>query len=824
MTAPIITPLSSYHFKQAGARDSLPCHDLSSSTTDIFSDLLHHNIIKNPYFGKNELSVQWVAEEDWIYHTSFEPPLDLPFHILQFDGLDTFAKVYLDDTLILTSQNQFHSHSINISRLITSEIRRYRLSIHFSSALKQGQLLEHKHGRLIASNGDSSRVYVRKSQHHYGWDWGPKLIGCGISGPIKLVSFHEAFVDSVYALLTRIDGEKWQLAISWELRSPEFEPDWEIIDSNPVKVRVYDPSGGLILDTLCCDQRVTLDLNPRLWFPRGYGALALYTIKVGHKVLHHGFRKVELVQEKYANEPGKLFYFTINDVPVFCLGSNWIPCDMFSSRVSPKDITQWLEIAAKGGQNCIRVWGGGYYEDEHFYNECDRLGLLVLQDFMFACAQYPNNREFEESVAKEVQDQVTRLRNHPCIIHYFGNNEDYILGEELGFEPQRHLYEKVIPKVFHSLCDTLYTYSLPYGGGLSNLALEGDFHQWNIWHGSQEKYQGWGKLLGRFVLEFGMEAYPDLETLSACVGQGQLYPQSPEIEFHNKAGGFELRLAKYLAENLDFSRENLTLKRFIYLTQLLQSECVLYAYKSARRAWKNHRCGGALVWQLNDCWPCISWSIVDNEKREKMAYWAIKRESLDVLVNFERRELLKATGKEPEKLIDSTHDYRPREYLLELWGSSIGQPLMVDVEIKAWSLAGALLLEKRLRDVELEGNTSTELWKQSLDSEEEVFCAVIKNRDGVLARAYNWPQPLKHWPLARKPAGGLLENPLFIQCRVFSDSLMISTNKPVKGLVLKAGLKKIQWSDNGFDLCPGDLKLIRAPGLKYDDVLDITHY
>ncbi|KRZ98589.1 uncharacterized protein AC631_05655, partial [Debaryomyces fabryi] len=293
----------------------------------------------------------------------------------------------------------------------------------------------------------------------------------------------------------------------------------------------------------------------------------------------------------------------------------------------------------------VRVWAGGIYESDFFYETCDRLGIMVWQDFMFACGQYPGYPEFIENIKFEAIDQIKRLRNHCSIALYAGNNEDYQVAEQFNLEwdrndvsgdysktnfPARTIYENVLPKLVGEYSvDVPYHPGSPWGGNGTADETTGDVHQWNVWHGNQEKYQDWYRLGGRFVSEFGMEALPNRKTYEACITDPtELYPQSETVDHHNKADGFERRLALYVIENIKV--KGLDLDSWIYATQLMQLECLGYAYRCWRRQWKGdgqRYAGGAIVWQINDCWPVASWAICDFYKRPKLAYYSVKRES-----------------------------------------------------------------------------------------------------------------------------------------------------------------------------------------------------
>ena len=584
--------------------------------------------------------------------------------------------------------------------------------------------------------------------------------------------------------------------------------------------------------------------SPKLWYPRKYGKQPLYsltsTLLANGDVLdmvrkRFGLRRVKIVQRKVNNAPGTSFIFEINNIPVFCGGSNWIPADSFLTRSTPGKYLDWVRMAADGNQVMLRVWGGGIYEEDAFYDACDELGVLVWQDFMFACGNYPANTEFLNLVKREATANVKRLRHHPSIVLWAGNNEDYQYAESEGLEydrtntkpeswlkstfPARYIYEKILLDITKELVPgTEYHFGSPYGGASTTDPTVGDIHQWNVWHGTQEKYQDFDQLSGRFVSEFGMQAFPDMETtqqffLSHSFGS-EYYSASSTVSFHNKAAGHDRRLAIYLAENIRFRFE--PFEYFIYCTQVMQAECIGTAFQLWKRQWQGPEkeyCAGALVWQTNDCWPCTSWAIIDYELRPKLAYYAVKREMEPITIGMKRT----ITGIPAERHIPP---HIKRMYKIQVWVCNL------DVETHRLGIAistanletGSTTQHYNLfRTSELAPNRSTEVmefeipvtYKNIEEEGQTVVCAtLIGPHKNVMKRVLDWPEPLKfvHLPKADRIScrlGQPLDNSSgkkSEQVRIFS----ISSSVPLKGISIefdgqdnrRAGFL----SDNGFDL------------------------
>jgi beta-mannosidase len=629
MSSTYTAVLSSWKWRQHTAHDDWHACAHSKPTTEIFTDLLDAKLIPDPFLDENEKVVQWVGEADWEYACEFfyEPRDGHARQDLVFDGLDTVASVFLNDGLILESTNMFQTHRVNVSAKL--QVGLNRLRIVFLSALKWGQALEASKGHYRAFNGDHSRTHVRKAQYHYGWDWGPILLTCGPYREIKLESYASTFTDVFVDAQISDDLQQGDLNVSFNA----------ILNQNViVDVKVTSPS-SIVIDAVAtlaaADTHGLVSLmipKPELWYPCGYGPQLFYTVDIDIRAndgtilksttKRIGMRRARLIQRPLIDEPGTSFFFEVNNHPVYCSGSNWIPGHSFLTAMSPADYTAAIEAVVEGNQNMLRVWGGGIYEPDVFYEECDRLGVLVWQDFMFACSNYPCYAEFGASVEKEAADQVKRLRNYCSIVVYAGNNEDYSVAEMLKLDwemddhsgdwtntnfPARTIYETYLPEAVAKHSPGVpYHFGSPWGGKDTEDPTIGDIHQWNVWHGKQEKYQLWDKLVGRFVSEFGMLAFPSAKSIRKFVSDPrQLYPQSSVLDHHNKADGSERRLALYVMENLRVNA--MDLDSWIYATQLVQAECLAFAYRSCRRGWRGpdkEYCGGVLVWQVR--LPCSS--------------------------------------------------------------------------------------------------------------------------------------------------------------------------------------------------------------------------
>lgn len=827
--------LLNWSYKRSN-KDSTKWQPCLKKTTgnQIHTDLLNNGEIPDPFIDRNEKDLQWIGEEDWEYKTTFKVSSGKK-HELVFEGLDTFATIYVNDEQVLTTDNMFRTYTLDVTNC-SQELNELRIV--FKSALKHSRALEEKHGTFTCFNGETSRVHARKAQYHYGWDWGPLFLTCGPWKPVKLVTYSTAKINDFYVKPT-VD-ENLHAELSFEVEVESISDDCQLL------IEIFSSAGKLIKTIKESANKsyifdpIKLE-DPELWYPKGYGKQPLYKFVaklqqsgqiIDSVVTEVGVRRARLVQEPVKNQDGSSFYFEVNNIPIFCNGSNWIPAHSFSCSLTDDDYVDLIRLADEGNQNMIRVWGGGFYENDILYKQCDKLGILVWQDFMFGCAIYPGYKEFIDNVTHEVVDQLKRLRNFCSIVFYVGNNEDYQVAEDLYKKntftdeefPAKKLYERILPDMVSKLTSGVgYQFGSPIspGQGLPTTDVTvGDIHQWNVWHGTQEKYQDWGKLVGRFVSEFGMLAFPDIKTLKDCItDEEQLYPQLETMDHHNKSIGFERRLALYVMEN--FLVSSMALPDWIYITQLMQLDCLAYAYRNWKREWgsKNERkCGGALVWQINDCWPVTSWAIIDFYHRPKLAYYAIKRECQPLMLGIYRTETrLRQSGEPDLEKQAPLHDYAPREYTIDVWGvNSTLQEFSGTLEVEIYHCETGELVSKLPKSkITLAPNQTTELvTKSKIDSNKLVVHAKLVDSAGkFVSNTSDWPQPLKYitWPKDTKLDVSIPEN----------GTLKLSTNKPVKGIALTIE-GDYYLHDNSIDLLPNNDHYIKVDNLQVDDVAKIS--
>ena len=766
-------------------------------------DLLAAGRIPDPFVGLNEHEVQWVGERDWLYRCRFDLPagiVDRPSVDLCFDGLDTFATVWLNGREILQADNQFVPHRVPVKALLLPEGNELRIL--FRSALREGREREARHGKRAVWNGDPSRVYVRKAGYHYGWDWGPCLLTAGPWREVRIEGY-----------AARIAGVHCPAEVAPDLRSAALPVALEVAggsaDGLEVGLELRDPDGAVVdaarlpVRASRVQHRFTVG-EPRLWWPRGHGGQPLYRLsatllrgdeELDRREVRLGLRRLRLVQEPVRDEPGQSFLFEVNNAPIFGGGYNWIPADSFPPRVAAERYRDWLELAAEGNAAMLRVWGGGYYEDDVFYDLCDELGLLVWQDFMFACGVYPAHQEFLANVRREAEAAVGRLRHHPSIVLWCGNNEDYQIAQSHGLYdpavtgdlaagafPAREIYERLLPEVCARLDPARpYWPGSPYGGANPNDPTLGDRHVWDIWHGAMSPYQEYPNYRSRFVSEFGMAAAPDLRTIGEFAPPEERYPESRTLDHHNKAAGGPRRIAAYLSDNVRMPH---ALESYVFSTQLVQAEALAAGVRGWRRRWRGPGewgCAGALVWQLNDCWPVTSWAVVDYQLRPKAAYYVLKRELQLIVVGL-----------------------APAGGGVEAWAvNGGGTPLSAMLQLSAWTLDGEEI-GGEARQAALPPYRSTELGLFVVPRERPVVVgARLVVGGAVVSQASAWPEPFKYLDLP---------DPRIEVERLADGLLAVRAARPAKCVMLSAD-NGARFDDNALDLLPGDEQRVAVRGL-----------
>jgi beta-mannosidase len=645
-------------FSQAGQDKWLPGKIPGTVHTDLFDN----GIIEDFFYRLNEFDIQWIENEDWEYKTVFEVSRDLlemDVAELHFMGLDTYADVYLNGYKILEADNMFIGWEVNCLDYLHEGDN--ELYIYFHSPVKRGMEKLEKLDYLIpASNeqapeGRQTNVFTRKAPFHYGWDWGPRLVTSGIWRPVYLKAWNDSKIDDIYLETVSIDNNQAVIFSEIEVRSVA---GGEYVMSLYINGNASGLSEALELTTGSTKAQFSFSIeDPDLWWTNGLGEPYLYSFdfrleKNGKLIdshqLEYGVRTVRLIQNP--DELGHSFYFEINGIPVFMKGSNVIPSETITTRVSDEDYQKLVRNATDAGMNMLRVWGGAIYEEDYFYQLCDRNGLLVWQDFMFACALQPGDDDHLENIRKEAEYNVKRLRNYASIALWCGNNENLHGWHHWGWQDlytpeQRDFMWMTYERIFHEILpdavrkfDPKNTYwSSSPSSGNNQLAdrRSGDEHDWSVWFG-QSPFSNYTFRVPRFVSEWGLQAFPGMHTIKTFATAGDLDINSELIRKRQRsnmpyiAKGFNGNdmISWYMEMYYDVPEQ---FEDFIYVSQLLQAKGYKTAAESHRRSMPY--CMGTLYWQLNDCWPTISWSTVDYHNRWKASHYAIKKAYQEVIIS-----------------------------------------------------------------------------------------------------------------------------------------------------------------------------------------------
>ncbi|MBM3404662.1 MAG: glycoside hydrolase family 2 protein, partial [Bacteroidetes bacterium] len=613
---------------------------------NVFLDLMKLGLIPDPFFGDNEKLVQDVGMKEWEYIKTFKVDSSILKHKridMSFKGLDTYARVYINDSLAVRGANQFLEWFVDCRARLKYGDNTIR--IHFLSPDKES---ERRYNKLRYKLPEGPRVMTRKAAYHFGWDWSPRLLTTGIHKPVELRLWDTLYILGIQYKLTHLNDSiaKFRAEIVINSMAPaqaEFAIEAEGKEVIRRGAELRQGASIVIVDFQI--------KNPKLWWSNGLGEAYLYNfisrvfINTEQKAIHtcrYGIKKLEIVTNK--DSIGESFYFKLNGIPVFMKGANYVPPDNFMTRVGEETYRRIITDAKKANMNMLRVWGGGNYENDLFYDLCDENGILVWQDFMFANGIYPADKESLNIIRSEIIQQIVRLRNHPCMALWCGNNEfdqgwfnwgwqkQYGINKEDSLEMwkgHQKIFSETLPQsVIRYDSARIYIPTSPrHGWGRPESLTSGDSHYWGIWWG-QEPISNYRKKIGRFMSEYGMQAFPNIKTIEAFSGPADSTFSSPALQQHQKhPKGFE-----YIKEYM--GRDYLLPVKFgdyVYVSQLMQAEAMKTAIEAHRRAMPN--CMGSLYWQFNDCWPAISWSSVDYYGRWKASHYFIKKAFNNIILS-----------------------------------------------------------------------------------------------------------------------------------------------------------------------------------------------
>jgi len=602
----------------------------------VYSDLLRAGKIEDPFWRDNEVKALEVMRNDCIYSRKFtlDPEMLLSDALLlRCEGLDTLCDIKINDILVAQTDNMHRRWEFNIKNVLHAGENKIELT--FQSPIEYLS----KAYESSPSDGPSECMkgfsHLRKAHYMFGWDWGPRLPDAGIWRDISIISVDRALIDNI-RISQKHTENRVELLFEYEITSYSRTEDMQL------NISVTSPAGESFRANP--DNRVTIS-DPLLWWPNGYGNQPLYSaeavLSVDGAELDRWNRKIglrALTVHREADEWGECFAHEINGIRIFAMGADYIPEDNILSRVNPARTRRLLEDCALANFNIIRCWGGGYYPDDYFYDICDELGLIIWQDFMFACTTYELSPEFETNICAEFTDNIKRLRSHACLGLWCGNNEmEWFASHRAWTQKQKtdyiNIFERIIPELLkQNDPDTFYWPSSPSGGGGfndPNSSDRGDAHYWDVWHQSKP-YTEYRKYFFRYVSEFGFQSLPDKKTIDTFTQPEDQNFFSYIMDKHQRSNTGGGKIISYMAQTFHYPRDFDTL---VYASQLLQAEAIRFGVEHWRR--NRGRCMGAIYWQLNDCWPGISWSSIDSCGRWKALHYYAKRFFAPVLLTCE---------------------------------------------------------------------------------------------------------------------------------------------------------------------------------------------
>lgn len=753
----------------------------------IHTDLYQNQRIPDPFFGNHEKDLQWVENETWEYETNFfisNEEFTNQYIDLEFEGLDTYATVFLNGKVVLEANNMFRKWTVAAKNQLKQGDN--HLKIIFHSAVQKGKGEAQK---LTYTLPEKERVFVRKAQYQFGWDWAPRFVTAGVWKPVRLKFWNSFYLENVKYSQKELTDKKAVLEFSMTVFATKSES---------ISIEINEKVVGFKLKKGNNVIRIPYEIeNPKLWWCHGLGEPNLYPFEI--KLLQNnqifetkrfniGLKTIELVQEKDAF--GTSFYFKLNGKPVFLKGANFVPPDSFLPRVSDSTYISLVENAKKANINMLRVWGGGVYPHEVFYEACDENGILVWQDFMFACAMYPGDEKFIENVKQEVIDNVNRLQNHASLALWCGNNENSEGWHNWGWQKQ-HNYSKTdsikiwkdYQKLFHETIPQTLEVILPkekniywpsspsLGWGRKESLTQGDVHYWGVWWG-KEPFEIYETKIGRFVSENGFQGMPNLEVLKKSMKLEDFHFDSEAFKNHQKhPTGFET-IREYMTRDFPVPAN---LEDFAYVSQLLQAHGMKIAMEAHRR--NKPYCMGSLYWQLNDCWPTTSWSSIDFDGNWKAFHYQTKRSFENLLLSIEETQ-----NHYNVHFVNDSFENIQGELVMELQNFD-GKTL--------WTYS---------QDVKVGENSSAFLHQIS----KEKF-ASFELHEAVLIVSL---KDTKTYFFFAKPKDLKLQKPKIFMKQIDDLTLEVSTDVLAKNVFLSADVP-VHFSDNYFDLLPNEKKVIK---------------
>lgn len=780
----------------------------------VHQDLIRHHQLPNPFWGTNEKKIQWVEDKDWEFRTQFSiTASQLKNDALQlvFEGLDTYADVYLNGSLILRSDNMFVGHVVDVKPVLREGVN--RLHVYFHSPIRQTLPQWESTGFNYPADNDHHdkklSVYTRKAPYSYGWDWGIRMVTSGIWRPVSLRMFNTAIIDDVHHQQLSLTDEKASVVntlqinnVSGEFKQAELEVRYLLdgkLAAEQKKSLTLMPGGNKV------DMPLEI-LKPQRWMPRGWGKPVLYEQEVvlrqngkdlGVYRQKIGLRTIRLVNEE--DQWGQSFYFEVNGIPIYAKGANYIPSDAMLPSVTPERYRLLFENITRANMNMIRVWGGGAYEDNLFYELADENGILVWQDFMFGCTTYPHDPAFMKRVEQEVAYNITRLRNHASLAMWCGNNEILEGMHHWGWEKRytKQVYDEMFVGYDQLFRDLLPNAVATYDPGRSYIHgspltsnwgrpeswSRGDSHNWGVWYG-RKPFESFDTDLGRFMSEFGFQSFPEMKTIASFADSADYAIESEVMNAHQKSSIGNSLIKTYMERDYILPAK---FEDFVYVGSVLHGRGMRYGFEAQRR--NRPYCMGTLYWQLNDSWPVVSWSSIDYYNNWKALHYHTAKAFAPVLIS-------------PMQRNDSLRIYLVNDLLED--------KTALTLELQWTSFAGKKIKSLRL-PVAMAANSSTVVYEAAMKSlltveqrrETYLVMRLVDAKGKALAsdvyffnktKDLNLPHPSLR--ISLKEVKGTYE-------------LTLKSDKLAKDVFVEIPVHGARFTDNFFDLLPGETKKIQ---------------
>ena len=793
------------------------------------SDLIKLKVLPNPYFGTNEDSVQWVEDENWDYKKSFqltEAQLQYDDALLTFEGLDTHADVFLNGSKLFHSENMFVNHQTSVKHLLRKGEN--HLYVRFYSPIQHMMPARLTNDFEYPAGNDARdeklSVYSRKAPYHYGWDWGMRLVQMGIWRPVHLTLYNHSRIDDFFVKQDVVSEKMAKITNFVEIHSiDDNATDAKLMVSYalPNQERVIKEN-NITLTKGVNKIAVPLEIsNPQLWMPNGWGKPHLYNFTaqvvvdnnvIAEKSHQIGLRNIRVVAEP--DEHGQSFYFEVNGHPLFAKGANYIPGEIMNTLQDDSYYEEIFDNVVAANMNMIRVWGGGFYENDKFYQLANEKGILVWQDFMFACTPHPHDNAFLDNVAHEARYNIKRLRNHPSVAIWCGNNEvlesikywgyDKVYSKEImdGFrEGYDKTFRELLPEIVMELDpDKFYLHGSPdtaNWGRIPSLSY-GDAHYWGVWHGRQP-FEVLDKNVPRFMSEFGFQSFPEMKTIRTFATEKDFDIESEVMQSHQKSSIGNEVIKQYM--DMYYNTPS-NFEDFVYVGLVMQGQGMKHGLEAHRR--NRPFCMGTLYWQLNDSWPVVSWSGVDYYNNWKAMHYKARDVFAPIALNVFQEDGMLDIYTMSDNLTDA-NNLTLKVSLIDFEGEVLKQ-----IEQNVTAKANA---SEKVHSIAVTGFATTAQQENSV-----VNVQLIDTSEEVVATTnyyFYWPNKL-NLPKTEINKSVVYEDGKYI--------ITLESNYLAKDVFIEIPVQGAMFSDNFFDLLPGQKKTvtITSPELTKDGKTAIT--